>query len=140
VRVNRFPIFINFLLCWSCFGSYKMLLHFWYYYVYRKSVKYGHRQGSNNDGVSSVTSRMTNGETTSPKLSNESCSSQNSSNRSSVTGDTSKLLGYQLIETSHENQDVVENSGSYTYRSKSCKISQVILHFIQLLYDKATYF
>ncbi|KAG4948027.1 hypothetical protein JHK82_041201 [Glycine max] len=90
----------------------------------RKSVKYGHRQGSNNDGVSSVTSRMTNGETTSPKLSNESCSSQNSSNRSSVTGDTSKLLGYQLIETSHENQDVVENSGSYTYRSKSCKISQ----------------
>ncbi|KAL2578744.1 hypothetical protein AAZV13_15G025400 [Glycine max] len=27
---------------------------------------------------------------------------------SSVTGDTSKLLGYQLIETSHENQDSLE--------------------------------
>lgn len=108
--------------------------------MYRKSVKYGHKQGSNNDGVSLVTPRMTNGETTSPKLSDESCSSQNSSNRSSLTGDTSKLLGYQLTEMSPENQDVVENSGSYTYRSKSCKISQVILHFIQLLYDKATYF
>ncbi|KAG5114867.1 hypothetical protein JHK82_038136 [Glycine max] len=94
----------------------------------RKSVKYGHKQGSNNDGVSLVTPRMTNGETTSPKLSDESCSSQNSSNRSSLTGDTSKLLGYQLTEMSPENQDVVENSGSYTFRSNSCKISQAMKH------------
>ncbi|TKY48291.1 U-box domain-containing protein 35 [Spatholobus suberectus] len=101
------------------------------FYVYRKSksFKYLLWLGSSNDGVSSgrnkdatqVTPRMTHGQTTSPKLSD--CSSQNSSNRSSLTRDTSRLLGYQLTETSHENQDVVENSNSCTWRSKSSKRS-----------------
>ncbi|KAK7325098.1 hypothetical protein VNO77_29176 [Canavalia gladiata] len=75
----------------------------------RKSFKY-RGQDSSNDATQ-VTQRVTNGETDSPTLSDESCSSQNSSN------------GSQMTDTSHENQDVVENCNSCTCRTKSSKKS-----------------
>ncbi|XP_061365174.1 U-box domain-containing protein 52-like [Gastrolobium bilobum] len=92
----------------------------------RKSLKHRIWQGSNNGGASfgqnndaiQVAPRMSNGETTSLiRPSDENCSSQNSSNRSSINGDTSRPIGSQLTETSHENQDIVENSN--TSRNKS---------------------
>ncbi|KAK7271989.1 hypothetical protein RJT34_28304 [Clitoria ternatea] len=95
-------------------------------YLNRISFKYGNWQGSSNDGTQ-VTPRVINGETTSPKLSDESCSSQNSSDRGSLTADTPRSLGSQFIETSHENQDIFQNSNNCTYRSKSSRKSPKIV-------------
>ncbi|RDX72492.1 U-box domain-containing protein 51, partial [Mucuna pruriens] len=72
----------------------------------RKSFKYGLGRGSSNGRVCSGQNKDAN----SPKLPD--CSSQNSSKRSSLTGDTS-----------HENQHVVHNADTCTCRTKSSKNS-----------------
>ncbi|KAK7335857.1 hypothetical protein VNO80_27951 [Phaseolus coccineus] len=82
----------------------------------RKSLQYRFWQGSNNDGLSQVTLHKTNGDTTSPKPVDQTCSLQNSANKTFLKGDSSRLFDHQMSETSNETQD---------RRSKSSKKSLV---------------
>jgi len=100
-------------------------IHFLYCYICRKSFQSRFWQGSNNEGLSQVTQHKTNGDTTLPKPLDQTCSLQNSANKTFLKGDSSRLFDLQMSETSHETQDVVTNPNNCTCRSKSSKKSLV---------------